>query len=143
MIIVKVFHKPESVRQCKEVALLLLMLLLLLLRPSPTPLRYRYYMYYYYWRINPKTWRWTFPQGSYTTNGLRQGRQARPSPLCVFINKVGLNAVIPIHFHMVCGCFTVIRTEMSSHNRDLSGRKAENSNYLTFYRKGLLASGLS
>lgn len=130
-------------KQCKEVAWLLLMLLLLLLLLSPTLLLYYYYMHYYSWSINPKVWRWTCPQSSFTTNGLRQGAQARASLPCVFINKVGLNAAMPVHFHMVCDCFPAIRTELSSRNRDLLGLKAKNIYYLTFYRKGLPAPGLS
>lgn len=45
------------------------------------------------------------------------------------------NTAVPIHLHIVWGCFCASREDWSSFNKDHVTRKAKNNYYLVFYRK--------
>lgn len=67
------------------------------------------------------------------------GPWAKSSPLLTVVNAVLLEpTVIPICFHIVCGCFCTSNAELSRCSRDHMAHKIKNIYSLALYRKSFL-----
>lgn len=42
---------------------------------------------------------------------------------------------VPIHLHLICGCFSATMSELSGPNRDCMTCKAKNIYYLAIYKR--------
>lgn len=55
--------------------------------------------------------------------------------ISVFINKILLETVMPIHLNVVFGCFCGPKVRLTSWNRNYMAHRAQNIHFLTLFRK--------